>query len=84
MKIVTDSKPKYIQIMNTKEITPKEFSCGIGGCPVIFKTDRETYIIVGKVPAGMDLTREVLEKMSSGHLAVEVPVGVIDMLTSRT
>ena len=77
MKIVKDSKPKYIKIMKTKEITPRKALCLGTGCPAIFKTDRGTCIVVGQVPAMKELPREVLEKLSSGHVAVEVPSDVL-------
>ena len=63
--------------MKTKEITPRKARCVGIGCAAIFKTDRGTRIVVGQVPAMKELPREVLEKLSSGYVAVEVPSAVL-------
>jgi hypothetical protein len=63
--------------MKTTEITQRKALCVGIGCPAIFRTDRGTCIVVGQVPAMKELPREVLEKLNNGHVAVEVPQGVL-------
>ena len=65
--------------MKAKEITPVEARCGVGPCPSIFKTDRGTFIVVGSVPAGKELPRNVLRKLGKGEVAIEVPLNVLQL-----
>ncbi|MFA6536019.1 MAG: hypothetical protein WC250_00140 [Candidatus Paceibacterota bacterium] len=63
--------------MKAKEITPTEARCGVGPCPAVFKTDRNTLIIIGSVPAGSELPRNIRRKMGKGETAIEVPANVL-------
>ena len=65
--------------MSLKEITPKEFMCGSGGCcPAVFD-DGDGYVIIGKVvPAA---TIEALKgRVAGDEFVVKVPKGMIDQL----
>ncbi len=68
--------------MTTVEITPAAFSCVWTACPSIFETDKGTYIIVGKKLNLKEASQEVKNKIGDGELAVEVPKGLLDELTS--
>lgn len=39
--------------MKLNEVTPEAYLCGSCGCgcPAVFETDRDTYVIIGKKPA---------------------------------
>src|ERR1035441_3724732 len=69
-----------MNIMKVKNITPHKKShgnlCVAGmGCSSVFETDRNTFIVVGKIPATKDLPRNVLKKLGKGEAVVEVPKG---------
>ena len=68
--------------MTTVEITPAAFSCVLTACPSIFKTDKGTYIIVGKKLDLKEVAREVQDKIGDGEIGVEIPKGLLDDLTS--
>lgn len=53
-----------------KELTPKDFKCGIGPCPAVFSTNN-SYIIVGKKISAK--IKELKGRISKGECAIEVP-----------
>ena len=62
--------------MKLTDLTPEKYrSCAIAACPALFRTDRGTYVVIGKVlddgvvPAG---------RAGPGEIAVELPAGLID------
>lgn len=60
--------------MKLKDITPPEFLCSLSmACPTIFKTDRDTYIIIGKVVSHPDLDGRV----GAGETTVEIPCDLV-------
>lgn len=61
--------------MKVREITPRKLLCGVGPCPAVFKTDRETVIIIGSIPANNDLPQSIRRKMGRGEVAIEIPKG---------
>ena len=61
--------------MKVIEITPRKLLCGVGPCPAVFKTDRETVIIIGSIPANNDLPQSIRRKMGRGEVAIEIPKG---------
>ena len=63
--------------MKAKEITPAEARCGVSPCPSIFKTDRGTFLVVGSIPAAIDLPLNVRKKLGKGEVAIEVPQNVL-------
>ncbi len=68
--------------MTTVEKTPAAFYCVACACPSVFETDRGTYIIVGKKLKMEEITQEVKNKIGEGEIAVEIPKGLLDELTS--
>ncbi|MBN1252834.1 MAG: hypothetical protein JXA16_11910 [Bacteroidales bacterium] len=72
--------------INTKltviEITPLTFQCGVGVCPSIFKTNRETFILVGKKLNSKDITQEIKNKIGPDEDAVEIPKKLLTELFS--
>jgi len=64
--------------MKMREITPRKLLCAVGPCPAIFKTDRETVIIIGSIPANNDLPPCIRRKMGRGEVAVEIPKGFLE------
>lgn len=63
--------------MKAKEITPAAARCGVGPCPSIFQTDRETFLVVGSIPAVNELPRNVRKKLGKGEVVIEVPRNVL-------
>ena len=64
--------------MKAKNITPDKSLCGVAECPSVFETDRNSYLVVGTVPAMRDLPRCVLKKLGKGEVVVEVPRGTLE------
>ena len=58
------------------DITPEKFLCPSGDCPAVLKTDRDTYIIVGKRvdPLPPDLAGRV----GDGDTVVEIPAEILE------
>jgi hypothetical protein len=65
--------------LNVFEITPEDFYCGIGACPSIFKTNRNTYLIVGSI-LDEKLRSEISHKIGEGEDAIEIPIELINDL----
>ena len=64
--------------MKAKNITSRRNLCVQGfGCPSVFETDRNSFIVVGAVPASNKLPRNVLSKIGKGEVAVEIPGGTL-------
>ena len=63
--------------MQLEEVTPAKFRCIIGSCPSIFKTNRKTYIVVGKKIANVDSMDELSRKIGPDEMAVELPEGIL-------
>lgn len=64
--------------LELKEITPKEYQCIIGSCPAVFKTDRNTYVIVGKLVEDIKDIDLLSKKVGKGETAIELPQEIID------
>ncbi len=64
------------------EKTPAKLFCAVYACPSVFETNRGTYIIVGKNLNRSEITQEIKNKIGEGEIAVEVPKGLLDELTS--
>ena len=61
--------------MKIRYITPLSFSCESGGCPAIFETDKETYLIIGnKVESPEKL---LPGKIGPDETVVEIPADLI-------
>lgn len=59
-----------------KEITPKEMCCGKDCCPAIFKTNKNSYILIGKSVKAEELG--ILKRVGKDEIVIEVPKNLID------
>lgn len=66
--------------MTATEITPERFRCGIGACPSVFKTDRGTYVIIGKISEDVLSNESIKMKIGKDEFAVELPIEIINNL----
>ena len=66
--------------MKLKEVTPAEYqvcgNCGCG-CPAVFETENNTYVIIGKVLSASAL-EQLKGRVASDEFAIEVSKGMID------
>lgn len=62
------------------EKTPAAFNCVACACPSVFKTNRGTYIIVGKELNLKEITQEIKNKIGVGEIGIEVPNELITEL----
>lgn len=63
--------------MKIKEVTPKAFSCGVGPCPSIYETDRDSYLIVGAVVNEKDPKPLKILRIGKNETVIEVPKNLI-------
>jgi hypothetical protein len=75
--VCKDSKKTKRNTMKAKNITSRKNYCGIGACPSVFETDRNSLIVIGAVPASNKLPRNILNKIGKGEVAVEIPKGTL-------
>ena len=54
-------------------------SCGIGGCPAIYRSSEGTFFVVGKAVSSTSLPAE---KVSAGEQVVEIPEALVFALAS--
>ncbi|MGB3479833.1 MAG: hypothetical protein WBB67_11815 [bacterium] len=59
--------------MKIKDITPSHMKCILGACPAIYKTDKDSYIIVGKLLSKKQLKKVLRKKLGNHEVAVEIP-----------
>jgi len=58
------------------DLTPSKFrSCAIAACPALFKTDRGTYVVIGKV---IDSATVPEGRVGPGEIVVELPAELLD------
>lgn len=65
-----------------KDVTPENFMCGgcpCNKCPAVLETDRDTYMIIGKLLPDSVVT-ELKHRMADDEFVIEVPKGMIDGL----
>lgn len=67
-------KKNELKIIN---ITPQSLHCIAAACPTIFKTNKETYIIIGKKLSEDELSQDVKNKVSFDEIAVEIPQSLL-------
>lgn len=67
--------------MKLNEVTPEAFACGTCGCgcPAVFETENNSYVIIGKVlaPAAIE---QLKGRVADDEFVIEVPKGMIDGL----
>jgi hypothetical protein len=66
------------------DITPGKYRCGTVGtmCPTIMKTDRKTYIIIGKLIRG-ETYREIGHKIGDDEEAIEISAELLEETLSQ-
>lgn len=69
--------------MKLIEITPKHMRCGIGACPAIFETDRDTYIVIGKQLSSEMIKQLLEEKVGTDETAIELPKGILNGILQK-
>ncbi len=68
--------------MKLNEITPVEFACPSGcgcGCPAVFETESNSYVIIGKKLAA-SAVEQLKGRIADDEFAIEVQKGMIDGL----
>ncbi len=65
-----------MEIKIQKELTPASMYCAAGGCPAIFETNRQSYILIGKKidPEKLGIS----ERIGKGEVLIEIPKELID------
>lgn len=58
--------------MELTDITPKPCRCGIAACPAIFRSDRGTFVVIGRRVDGQDL-RGVSHRVGNNENVIEIP-----------
>lgn len=66
--------------LSVREITPKSMKCGIGPCPAVFLTNRNTFILIGKKIKNSSTPKSVKKKIASDETTIEVPKKLITKL----
>jgi hypothetical protein len=63
--------------MKIYDITPLEYRCLVGACPAVFRTDRASLLIVGRLLT--DDEKRALAELSvgDGETVIEVPTGLL-------
>lgn len=70
--------------MKLKDITPKEDLCAIGACPAVFESDRDTYVVVGKILPHSETSVLIPGRVGEDEIAVEVPKRILGKLIAST
>ena len=65
---------KKLEVM--EELTPEPLQCGVGACPAIFKTNRETYALIGKKLDPKEM--KVDKRVGKDEVLIEIPKELID------
>lgn len=67
--------------MKVREITPSVHACGVGMCPGVYRTDRDTLLIVGTVRTTDEFPEAVRSRVAEHEGVVEIPIALIRDLT---
>jgi hypothetical protein len=73
---------KGTKSMKLQEITPSEYLCAIGACPAIFRTDRGTFLIVGRTLSISESESLIPGRLNSDETAVEIPITLLQNITN--
>ena len=60
----------------TKELTAKRDMCGTAACPAIFESNRNSYVLIGKVIDAKKLG--ISKRVNKDEIVVEIPKNIID------
>ena len=66
--------------MNVKDITPAELQCAFGGCPAVFRTERDTLLVIGQTVLTDEAQRLAPGRVGPKECMVEVPVQLLRSL----
>ncbi len=67
--------------LKVQDVTPVEADCApFPVCPGIFRSNRGSYLIVGKVLSAEDATALPEGRVAADEYVVEVPADMIDLL----
>ena len=66
--------------MKIQDITPAEMSCAIGACPAIFRTDRDTLLVIGQTVSSDEAQRLAPGRVGLKECMVEVPLQLLQDL----
>lgn len=68
--------------MKLNDITPEAYACGTCGCgcPAVFETDNNTYVIIGK-KLSPEAAKQVEGRVAEDEFVIEVEKGMIDGLS---
>ena len=68
--------------MKIRNVTPESHRCAGGACPAFFKTDRDSFLIVGKMVSSPP--EELEGKVGPEEAVVEIPAGLLrDLFQSQ-
>lgn len=71
---------KNDSILNLIEITPKAMECLMGACPAIFKTNKESFILIGKKLTEAEVKKALKGRIGKNEIAIEIPKGLLSEL----
>jgi hypothetical protein len=66
--------------MKLQNITLKSFSCGIAACPAIYKTENDSFVIIGKNLSKKVSDAQLKGKIGVDEIAIEIPAGLLSDL----
>ena len=58
-----------------RDLTPREFDCGTGPCPAVYETNKDSYLIIGKLVNPADAGLE--KKVGEDEQLIEIPRGLL-------
>lgn len=61
--------------MRLNDVTPPAFACLPGGCPAVFETDRDTYLIIGRRLDQPEVS--LADKIGPDETVIEVPADLL-------
>ena len=69
--------------MKLIEKTPKFMMCILGGCPAVFETDRDTYVVIGKKLSQEEITEFFKGRIGTGEMVIEFPKVLLEDILNR-
>lgn len=80
-----DAKNKHLrEELTVTEITPKSLRCVAGPCPAIFQTNKNSFIIIGRVLDEQEVKQLLHGKVNMKEKAVEIPQDLLRKLFDKT
>ena len=70
--------------MILQRLTPPFMQCVIGACSEVYGTDRDTYIIIGKVLDKKTVEEFLPGKVGATEIAIEVPKALLQSMESAS